>query len=238
MGPYPVHSPDSPPAIPATKIYAYNAAGAIQYEGWATSAIATLSLASLCGRSSSTPTTATAGSFGSNGPADRPRGRTSGPTQPRSLTSNRKGRTQMKTILLAFACALAAWGQCGPGQQLAPMPVSGMTCVNTSQVVVGSTALPQANLVAEYLLNEGDGRLRLQLRLPPQPNYNLVGPVEQQFAAGSTVWATVGMTAHGWVRGQSERRLCGVATAGDVHGRISRRVYHGRDVRRRAGSTP
>ena len=100
----------------------------------------------------------------------------------------------MKTILLAFACALAAWGQCGPGQQLAPMPVSGMTCVNTSQVVVGSTALPQANLVALYQLNEGTGAYAYNYAYVPQANYNLVGPSEQQFSAGSTVWATVGMT--------------------------------------------
>ena len=39
MGPYPLFAPDAPPTIPATKMYAYNAAGAIQYEGWATSSI-------------------------------------------------------------------------------------------------------------------------------------------------------------------------------------------------------
>jgi hypothetical protein len=39
MGPYPLFAPDAPPTIPATKMYAYNAAGAIQYEGWAASSI-------------------------------------------------------------------------------------------------------------------------------------------------------------------------------------------------------
>ena len=39
MGPYPLFAPDAPAAIPASKMYAYNTAGAIQYEGWATSSI-------------------------------------------------------------------------------------------------------------------------------------------------------------------------------------------------------
>jgi lysophospholipase L1-like esterase len=99
----------------------------------------------------------------------------------------------MKTILLVCTGALALWGQCGPGQQLAPMPVSGMTCVNTSQVVVGSTALPQANLVAEYPLTEGYGAYAYNYASPIQPNYNLVGPSEQQFSAAG-IWAMVGMT--------------------------------------------
>jgi lysophospholipase L1-like esterase len=99
----------------------------------------------------------------------------------------------MKTILLVCTSALAVWGQCGPGQQLAPMPVSGMACVNTSQVVVGSTALPEANLVAEYPLTEGYGAYAYNYASPIQPNYNLVGPSEQQFSA-SGIFAMVGVT--------------------------------------------
>jgi hypothetical protein len=99
----------------------------------------------------------------------------------------------MKTILLVCTGALALWGQCGPGQQLAPMPVSGMTCINTPQVVVGATALPQANLVAEYPLTEGYGAYAYNYASPIQPNYNLVGPSEQQFSA-SGIFAMVGVT--------------------------------------------
>jgi hypothetical protein len=50
------------------------------------------------------------------------------------------------------------------------MPVSGMACINTSQVVVGSTALPQANLVAEYPLTEGYGAYAYNYA-SPQPGY-------------------------------------------------------------------
>ena len=37
MGPYPVFSPQAPPVVPDTKAYAYNAAGLLQFEGWASS---------------------------------------------------------------------------------------------------------------------------------------------------------------------------------------------------------
>jgi lysophospholipase L1-like esterase len=102
----------------------------------------------------------------------------------------------MKTILLVCAGALALWGQCGPGQQIAPMPIAGMTCVNTSQVVLGTAAatLPQAGLVAEYPLAEGLGAIAYNYAYTPQPYYNLVGPSEQNFAAGTSVWLPVAMT--------------------------------------------
>jgi lysophospholipase L1-like esterase len=105
----------------------------------------------------------------------------------------------MKTILLAFVGALGLWGQCGPGQILAPLPFSGKGCINTSQVVLSggpsvSATLPQANLVAEYPLTEGIGAYAYNYASPVQPNYNLVGPSEQQFSA-TGIWSPVGMTA-------------------------------------------
>ena len=57
-----------------------------------------------------------------------------------------------------------------------------------------SGGLLQPNLVAEYNLSEGNGAYAYNYAYPPQPNYNLVGPSEQQFGAGSTVWQTVGTT--------------------------------------------
>ena len=52
----------------------------------------------------------------------------------------------MKTISLLFGAVLGLWGQCGPGQQLAPQPVKNKTCINTPQVVVSApvavSALP------------------------------------------------------------------------------------------------
>jgi lysophospholipase L1-like esterase len=62
-----------------------------------------------------------------------------------------------------------------------------------SQTNPAPAGLPQANLIAEYLLAEGTGAYAYNYAYPPQPNYNLVGPPEQQFAAGSTVWATVSL---------------------------------------------
>ena len=56
-----------------------------------------------------------------------------------------------------------------------------------------ATGISQANLVAEYTLAEGTGPYVYNYAYPPQPNYNLVGPSEQQFAAGSTVWTTAAM---------------------------------------------
>jgi lysophospholipase L1-like esterase len=77
-----------------------------------------------------------------------------------------------------------------------------MLCISTGTAWVplggGATTmsggLSQANLVAEYSLAEGAGAYAYNYAYPPQPTYNLVGPSEQQFSAGSTVWATVGMT--------------------------------------------
>ena len=55
----------------------------------------------------------------------------------------------MKTTLLVFAGALALWGQCGPGQQLAPQAVKNKICINTPQVVVSApvavSGLPAAS---------------------------------------------------------------------------------------------
>jgi hypothetical protein len=55
----------------------------------------------------------------------------------------------MKTILLVFAGALALWGQCGPGQQLAPQAVKNKICINTPQVLVSApvavSGLPAAS---------------------------------------------------------------------------------------------
>jgi len=52
----------------------------------------------------------------------------------------------MKTVSLLFGAVLGLWGQCGPGQQLAPQPVKNKTCINTPQVVVSApvavSALP------------------------------------------------------------------------------------------------
>ena len=60
-----------------------------------------------------------------------------------------------------------------------------------SQTNPAPAGLPQANLIAEYSFGEGTGAYAYNYAYSPQPNYNLVGPSEQQFAAGSTVWATV-----------------------------------------------
>jgi lysophospholipase L1-like esterase len=73
-----------------------------------------------------------------------------------------------------------------------------MLCYSTGSawVPLGGGAAPaaggisQANLVAQYSLSEGTGAYAYNYAYPPQPNYNLVGPSEQQFAAGSTVWTT------------------------------------------------
>jgi len=97
----------------------------------------------------------------------------------------------MKTILLILSGALAVWAQCGPGQTLAPMPGGGLGCINTSS---GPTALSQANLVAEYQLGEGAGPVAYNYAYTPQPYYNLVGPSEQNFAAGTSVWLPVAAT--------------------------------------------
>jgi len=59
-----------------------------------------------------------------------------------------------------------------------------------SQTNPAPAGLPQANLIAEYSLAEGTGAYAYNYAYSPQPNYNLVGPSEQQFAAGSTVWTT------------------------------------------------
>lgn len=55
-----------------------------------------------------------------------------------------------------------------------------------------STAILQANLVAAYTLAEGTGAYAYNSAYPPQPNYNLVGPSEQQFS--TTLWTKVGVT--------------------------------------------
>ncbi len=72
--------------------------------------------------------------------------------------------------------------------------------VGTSWVPLGggstataSSAISQANLVAEYTFTEGTGAYAYNYAYSPQPNYNLVGPSEQQFAAGSSVWTTANL---------------------------------------------
>jgi lysophospholipase L1-like esterase len=77
-----------------------------------------------------------------------------------------------------------------------------MLCVSTGTVwaplggggaaTAGSTGMSQANLVAEYMLAEGIGAYAYNSAYPPQPNYNLVGPSEQQFS--TPLWAGIGMT--------------------------------------------
>ena len=62
-----------------------------------------------------------------------------------------------------------------------------------SQTNAAQSGLPQANLIAEYSLAEGAGAYAYNYAYPPQPNYNFVGPPEQQFAAGSTVWTTAAL---------------------------------------------
>jgi len=53
-------------------------------------------------------------------------------------------------------------------------------------------ALPQANLVAEYSLAEGTGAYSYNYAYSTQPNYNLVGPSEQQFS--TTLWVRAAVT--------------------------------------------
>jgi lysophospholipase L1-like esterase len=55
------------------------------------------------------------------------------------------------------------------------------------------SAISQANLVAAYSLSEGTGAYAYNSAYPPQPNYNLVGPSEQQFS--TTLWTKAGVTA-------------------------------------------
>ena len=81
----------------------------------------------------------------------------------------------------------------------ATVTVSCIPVVNASGATVGGpssavTALQQANLVAEYPLAEGQGAYAYNYAYTPQPIFNLVGPSEENFSAGSSVWATVGTT--------------------------------------------
>jgi lysophospholipase L1-like esterase len=78
-----------------------------------------------------------------------------------------------------------------------------MLCISTGSAWVplggGGTSgagggVSPANLVAEYSLGEGTGSYAYNYAYPPQPNYNLVGPSEQQFAAGNSVWQAIGIT--------------------------------------------
>jgi len=57
----------------------------------------------------------------------------------------------------------------------------------------GSGGILQANLVTEYSLSEGTGAYAYNYAYPPQPNYNLVGPAEQQFS--TSLWTKSGVTA-------------------------------------------
>jgi lysophospholipase L1-like esterase len=66
------------------------------------------------------------------------------------------------------------------------MPLGGGTAA------AGSSGMLQANLVAEYTLAEGTGPYAYNYAYPPQPNYNLVGPSEQQFS--TALWAGVAFT--------------------------------------------
>jgi lysophospholipase L1-like esterase len=76
-------------------------------------------------------------------------------------------------------------------------PLSGGSAAAGS-LQAGSAAtgggLPQANLVVEYSFGEGTGSYAYNYAYNSQPTYNLVGPSEQQFTAGSTVWTTSGVT--------------------------------------------
>jgi lysophospholipase L1-like esterase len=76
----------------------------------------------------------------------------------------------------------AVWAPLGAGQG------SGILQTGTS-----GGAMPQANLVAEYSLSEGAGAYSYNGAYPSQPDYNLVGPSEQQFSA--TLWVKAAMTA-------------------------------------------
>lgn len=74
-----------------------------------------------------------------------------------------------------------------------------MLCISTGTAWVplgGTTAagggILQANLVAEYSLAEGTGAYAYNYAYPPQPNYNLVGPSEQQFS--TTLWVRAAVT--------------------------------------------
>jgi len=63
----------------------------------------------------------------------------------------------------------------------------------------GATAsLSTANLVAQYVLNEGTGAYAYNYSFPPQPNYNMIGPSEQEFntstSNGPVPWTAPGMT--------------------------------------------
>lgn len=57
-----------------------------------------------------------------------------------------------------------------------------------------SIGILQANLVAAYSFGEGGGAYAYNYAYAPQPNYNLVGPSEQQFSTSSWVKASVTLT--------------------------------------------
>jgi lysophospholipase L1-like esterase len=74
-----------------------------------------------------------------------------------------------------------------------------MLCISTGTAWVplggagAPSGLPQANLVAEFSLGEGIGAYAYNSAYPPQPNYNLVGPSEQQFS--TSLWTRAATTA-------------------------------------------
>jgi len=77
------------------------------------------------------------------------------------------------------------------------VPLAGGAGSGSSISTAGAAqaGLSEANLIAEYSLAEGTGAYAYNYSYPPQPNYNLVGPSEQQFAAGSAVWTTASLVS-------------------------------------------
>jgi lysophospholipase L1-like esterase len=68
------------------------------------------------------------------------------------------------------------------------------TCTAFGATLSASTS----NLVAQYVLNEGTGGYAYNYAFPPEPNYNMIGPSEQQFntstSNGPVPWTAPGMT--------------------------------------------